>query len=63
MHPLVSSDPLRLSSCDTFYFIFIFKSPLVVGAIVIKVWRYGGGVSVPRPLGSPYKARGSFIIF
>jgi hypothetical protein len=31
--------------------------------ILIKVWRCGGGVSVPRPLGSPHKANASFIIF
>jgi hypothetical protein len=33
--------------------------------ILIKVWRCGGveGVAVPRPLGGPHKASGSFIYF
>jgi hypothetical protein len=31
--------------------------------ILIKVWMFVGGVSVPRPLGGPDKANGSFIFF
>jgi hypothetical protein len=62
VHLLVSFDPLRLSSFDTFFF-SILKIQLVVGVIWIKVWRCGGGVLVLRPLGGPHMASGSFIIF
>jgi hypothetical protein len=57
MYPHVSSDPLRLSSCDTFL--------RVSWWLVHFLSKCGGvgGVSVPRPLRSPHKSSGSFIIF
>jgi hypothetical protein len=63
MHLRVSSDSLRLSSCDIIYLFSIFKSQLVAGVILIKVWRSVGGVLVSRPLGGLHKASGSFIFF
>jgi hypothetical protein len=64
MHPHVSSDLVKLSSGNTIFFFSIFKSQLVAGVFLIKVWRCGGeGVLVPRSLGGLHKASGSFIMF
>jgi hypothetical protein len=47
----MSTDPLRLCSCDTFFSLII-KSQLVVGMIVIKLSRCRGGFRSRDPLGA-----------
>jgi hypothetical protein len=62
MHSNVSSDPLRLSSCNTLYF-FLFQESVAGWCDCDQSVEVCGGVSVLRPLGCPHKVSDFFFHF